>query len=241
MAVITIAHQIGSGGQEIGKAVAKRLQLPYIDREIVKGIASKLGISENLASEMDEKIRGTFQLLFNNLAYYSVMALPYCKGDEERLVVDEAQYQDAAKAVIEASAASHRAVIAGHGANFCLAEQSGVLSVFIYAPVDQRIKTLMRREGIEREAAARMVRQCDHDRANYIKTYYGANWRDSSYYHLMINTGTIRPELAADLIVQAAQTGALEPLKPKPPKGHAVPASSGLFVLKPSPAIALAP
>lgn len=240
MAVITIAHQIGSGGREIGQAVAKRLQVPYIDREIVQGVARKLGISETLASEMDEKTRGVLQLLFNNLTYYSALALPYDNVDPERLTVDDATYQEAARAVIEASAAGNQGVIAGHGANFCLAHHSDILSVYIYAPVHQRTNTLILRENITKEAAARLVSQNDNDRAHYIKTQFGANWHDPSYYHLMINTGAIKPGLAAELIVQAAQAGALEPLKPaKPSKGHAVPVTDipHSFALRLAPAV----
>lgn len=239
MAVITIAHQIGSGGREIGQAVAKRLQVPYIDREIVQGVAQKLGISETLASEMDEKTRGALQLLFNNLTYYSALALPYTDVDGERMMVDEATYLEAAKAVIEASAAGNQAVIAGHGANFCLAQHGGILSVYIYAPVPQRIHTLEHRENITKEAATRLVNQNDNDRAHYIKTQFGANWHDPNYYHLMINTGAIKPDLAAELIVQAARSSELAPLKPaKPTKGHAIPATDlpQSFALRLSPA-----
>src|SRR6476660_2642527 len=43
-ALITITYQVGSGGVEIGQAVARELGLDYVDRQIVQQAAQKIGI-----------------------------------------------------------------------------------------------------------------------------------------------------------------------------------------------------
>lgn len=41
--IITISREFGSGGRSIGKAVAKALNIPYYDRELINEVAEKTG------------------------------------------------------------------------------------------------------------------------------------------------------------------------------------------------------
>jgi cytidylate kinase len=107
--------------------------------------------------------------------------------------------------VIETAARTNRTVIAGHGANFALAGRPGVLHVFIYAPAEQRITAIMEREQVDRPEATRRVNRSDHDRAHYVKRFYRMDWRDPSYYDLMINTAHIQPDCVVDLLIAAWQ------------------------------------
>src|SRR3954454_16472527 len=56
MAVITIAYQVGSEGRTIGQQLAERLGLDYVDREIVHGVAERLHVSDESASQWDERV-----------------------------------------------------------------------------------------------------------------------------------------------------------------------------------------
>lgn len=44
--VVTINRQFGSGGREIGKRLAKTLDIAYLDKELLSLAAQKSGISE---------------------------------------------------------------------------------------------------------------------------------------------------------------------------------------------------
>jgi cytidylate kinase len=204
MTVITIAYQIGSGGRQIGQALAKRLDLDYIDREIVQGVAQQLHVSEEAAARLDERARGLVTRMLLLLSSTGEMAL-YAPPPERNLQIDEAAYFKTTRAVIEAAARTNRAVIAGHGANFALAGRPGVLHVFIYAPAEQRITAIMEREQVDRPEATRRVNRSDHDRAHYVKRFYRMDWRDPSYYDLMINTAHIQPDCVVDLLIAAWQ------------------------------------
>jgi cytidylate kinase len=204
MAVITISHQLGSCGREIGKALAQKLGLDYIDQEIVKVVAERLGISEDTATRMDEKTQSTAMRIISSLGLGSpLMIVPPDLPVETS--VDEREYLEATQKVIEAAARSNRAVIAGHGANFALSKVPGVLNVFIYAPEEQRIATVMQRDKIGQKEAHEQVHRSDHDRASYIKTFYHCSWQDPLRYHLLINTGQFKVDQAVELIVQANQ------------------------------------
>ena len=52
--IITIGRQYGSGGREIGIRLAKKLEIPLYDHNLVAMAAKELGISEKEAKEADE-------------------------------------------------------------------------------------------------------------------------------------------------------------------------------------------
>ncbi len=45
--IITISREFGSGGHFIGEEVAKRMNIPYYDKDIIFQIAEKTGYSES--------------------------------------------------------------------------------------------------------------------------------------------------------------------------------------------------
>ena len=46
--IITIGRQYGSGGREIGEKLAKRMNVPYYDKELLTEAARESGLSEEL-------------------------------------------------------------------------------------------------------------------------------------------------------------------------------------------------
>lgn len=46
--IITIGRQFGSGGREIGETIARKLDIPCYDRELITMAAQQSGISEEV-------------------------------------------------------------------------------------------------------------------------------------------------------------------------------------------------
>jgi cytidylate kinase len=68
-----------------------------------------------------------------------------------------------------------------------------------------RAQRLRDRLNISELEAKRRITTSDEQKRMYIRNAHkNANWKDAKHYHLMINTGYITPETAAELIVQAA-------------------------------------
>lgn len=55
--VITIARQYGSGGRTIGEMLAKKLNVHYYDKELMKLASDDSGINEALFVNADEKVK----------------------------------------------------------------------------------------------------------------------------------------------------------------------------------------
>ena len=52
--IIAISREFGSGGRSIGKMVAQRLGFRFFDKELVKEVAARTGISEAVVEEQGE-------------------------------------------------------------------------------------------------------------------------------------------------------------------------------------------
>jgi len=214
MTVITISHEIGSGGRAIGQAVARELNLTYIDREIVREVARRLNLREEVAALRDEHAEGLADQILRAFADGPTIYLgaPPLEPD---LRVDEAACHQATRAVIAAAARSNLALIAGHGANFALADHLGVMNVFIYAPAARRAETVAAREGLGHEEAARQVAESDQSRATYVRRRYHASWQDPAHYHLMLNTAALDEGRCAEIIVAAWRSGGFGAFRPR--------------------------
>ena len=76
--IITIGRQFGSGGREIGEKLAKSLEIPFYDKELLKVAAKESGICEELFEDFDEKpttsflyslVMDPYSISYNNSSY----------------------------------------------------------------------------------------------------------------------------------------------------------------------------
>jgi hypothetical protein len=54
MAIVTISHEMGAGGPEIGQQLAERLDYRYIDHELISDAAQRYGLLEDKLAHLDE-------------------------------------------------------------------------------------------------------------------------------------------------------------------------------------------
>jgi cytidylate kinase len=55
MPVVTISSQFGAGAPDVGRRVADRLRLQYVDQAILVDAARELGVSVKSVEEHDER------------------------------------------------------------------------------------------------------------------------------------------------------------------------------------------
>src|SRR5690349_13406291 len=63
MPVITVSRLTGSGGAEIGQRLAERLGASYLNTQIIREVAHRLGISEATAAQYDERAEAFIERL----------------------------------------------------------------------------------------------------------------------------------------------------------------------------------
>jgi len=125
--VITISSQPGSGGRILAKGIAKRLNIDWFDRDIVKEIAESAHISSAVIETMEKERMSGIQDFISSLV-------------NDRYLWPGV-YLDHLMKVVAAIASHGNAVIVGRGANFLIPEKNR-LSVRVIAPFVVRVKNV---------------------------------------------------------------------------------------------------
>ena len=99
-------------------------------------------------------------------------------------------------------AAKEDCIIVGRCADYILRDEPRLVTVFICASLDTRVKRIMEGEKMSEEDARRYVEQGDRTRAAYYNYYTFKKWGDSASYDLCIDSSTLDDDLekVVDLI-----------------------------------------
>ncbi|NKB66267.1 MAG: hypothetical protein GKR89_04330 [Candidatus Latescibacteria bacterium] len=223
MAVITIARQIGSGGDWIAEETARELDYRFFDRRLVEDIAQLTDTTPEEVEQFDEKGEGRVQFFLKRLlipemspgvfplsaAYFPEFGLefPYALDREEQSAafLDRGTYQLLITTLVQDYGNQGRAVIVGRASQIILSQHPQALHIKIVSPFEERCQTLMEARQVDEEQAAKLVEQHDRWRQLYLENHHQADWDDPLLYHLTINTGKIDRQAAVDSIVDCAR------------------------------------
>ncbi len=206
MPVITISRQTGSGGAEIGRQLAEQLDASYLNTQIIREVAHRLGMSEASAARYDECAEDFIERLARVLWLTNIAYVPASDPNGPTPFESITQnFVTVTKEIVLEAARTGNAVIFGHGAQFILAKQPDVLHVRFVAPFPNRVERVMRRASISRQEAERRVREEDQRRTNHIRQFYHADWHAPDPFHLILNTALLSQEACIRLILQAVE------------------------------------
>ena len=211
MAVVTISRQIGSGGEEIAHRVCDLLRYRYFDKQLIIQSASDVGLHRDHVVDYseDQYEMQTFMARLFRSGPRPVKRVSVRTEDSSGRVqltaetIDEGQYVELIKAAVTAAAEQGDIVIVGRGGQAILQDRPDVLHVRIIAPDGTRIARLQELEGLTIEQAQQRIARQDRATAEYLGRFFGIRWDDPALYHLVINTGKLGLEGAAQLIVDA--------------------------------------
>jgi cytidylate kinase len=94
-------------------------------------------------------------------------------------------------------------VIVAHAASFALAGRD-VLRVLVTATPETRAKRIGEAREIDVRKAAKVVKDEDAGRADYLKRFYGVERELPTQFDVVVNTDTLTPARAAEIVVSAA-------------------------------------
>jgi len=209
--VITIARQMGSGGDLIGAEVAQTLGIALLDHQILHAAAEAAGVAPetmqqaeaapNLIERMLEYL-GQHTGGLDPLTDFSMESAftPALTGDSYRSVIEQ---------VVRKTAAETDAVILRHAGAVVLRDVPGVLRVLVCAPARVRIERLQEHEHLTAAESERRIQEDDKNRTDFFQTYYKVNWLSPALYDLCLNTAHLSDKAAVDLVVQAQRAVAL--------------------------------
>jgi cytidylate kinase len=235
MPVITVSRQRGSMGSYIALEVARKLELRYLDREIIQSVAREAGVEEKAVEAIEERagrlarvrhllnlrpklpdvasaslreqesFEERVQALMDREALSHEVAAARLESGEDLEHIPRLDYLDLVTSVVLEQAVQGQAMIVGRGGQMILRDRPGVLHVQVIAKFETRVYNIIQREGVKWREAAHRVRQADEHRAGYLRRFYNVDWLDSRLYDLVVNTDQIPYSVATEMVISAAQ------------------------------------
>jgi cytidylate kinase len=201
--LITLSRQFGAGGSEVARTVAARLGWTVVDNEIVDRVAERAGLSPEVVAARDERSPGFVERLAQALTAssqeYAVPELGVAVRTAEPSLVRLTEM------VVHEVAMAGRVVLVGRAAPAVLGQLVDALHVKIVAAREFRIQGAMASEQLDTRAAERLLQETDAHRARYHREHYGRDWDDPTHFHLIVNTGLLGLDGAAEIIVAEAK------------------------------------
>ncbi len=199
--VITIGRQYGSGGREIGEKLAKELNIPFYDKELVEMAAKKSDISAEVFQQVDEKATNSFlySLVTGNSMRGINSPVYYEMPINDKLFIAQAD-------IIKNVAREGSCVIVGRCADYILEDiDVPTLNVFIYASLEKRIERISRIYELTSSKAKDAINKTEKRRRTYYNYYSSQEWGKMTNYDLCISTDTVGSDGAVQLIKRAVE------------------------------------
>lgn len=202
MPIVTVSRQYGSGGSEVAERVARSLGWKLYDNAVVEEVASRLRMTPAEVSAREERVPSLVERMTSAMALGVPEMMPVV-GDiatqpsEERMVF-------MTRRVIEDAVRAGPAVLVGRGAQCMLAARTDALHVFCYAPFEELVRRAVEELGVPFPDARKQVADMNHQRAQYVKTYFKRDWMDLANYDLCVNTARLGLDVAAELVTRVA-------------------------------------
>ena len=193
--LVTISRELGSGGAYVGQILARKMNIPYVNREIISEAAQKLSVLEKDLVSRDEKILTFWQSFLQISPLTQDTFIPpkmMVPGDHELFEV-EAE-------IIERIAQKGPAVIIGRCGFDVLRNYPNHISIFLHGDCASRKNRILKLYDLSEEAAEKLIAQKDRERALYCKTITGKEWADARNYNMCIDTSKMDLDKAVELI-----------------------------------------
>ena len=175
--IITISRTFGSGGRMIGTKLAEKLGYSCYDKNLLKLLSEKTGISEQGLMSADEKLP---QKILDH--YVPSRVTDY----NTSLYLFKMESQ-----LIRELAEKECCVFIGRLADWILKDRKDVLNVFITAPDDDRVAHIMETEGVKEAQAQKLMMQIDKMRNNYYSYFTDRKWQHTKDRDLIINSSLL--------------------------------------------------
>ncbi|MFV0314886.1 MAG: AAA family ATPase [Anaerotignum sp.] len=188
--VITISRQYGSGGRFIGEQLAKRLDIPFYDNELINLAAEKTGLSKEFFKNAEET--STSNLLFSLTALTPMMD-SYGLPLNEKIFLVQSQ-------IVKEVAEKGSCVIVGRCADYILSDMDNCVNVFLQADLSDRVERATKHYGLTDKNIEAAVLKTDKKRASYYSYFTNLKWGKSDNYDLILNTSRMDLEHIVDVI-----------------------------------------
>jgi len=183
MCIVTVSRGSYSGAKAVAEAVAARLEVPCVSREVLAEAAEAAGISPGALDEVLDRPPTIFERASRERDTYMVF-------------VRAALYQRAAAGTF---------VYHGHDGHLLL-DLPNVVRVRVVAPLALRVQAVKESLGLDERDAERHIAKIDSHRAKWTRFLYGVAWDDPLLYDLVLNLERVGVDAAVEAVLELARS-----------------------------------
>ena len=198
MAVITIFGLYASKKRGFGKALAKKLNYDYADREIIRELSRRANISEEyVESYEDGRFTGLMEILSKTISMSFI----------KRLIGDRAGYIDSKiyfkllEEIVISLAQRDNIVIVGRGSHCILQGYENVYCIKIKSEWEDRVKTAGKLLSSRVCDVEEYILEQDKKEKKFMEYFYNVDWLDPSLFDLVINLSHVSREEAIQQVI----------------------------------------
>ena len=195
--IYTIGRQFGSGGRQVGKALAERLGIPYYDKELLAMAAKDSGFSEELFHSADEKPASSllYSLVMGNYPMSSgTLGFNEMPLNDQLFLIQSNTIRKVAK--------KGSCIIIGRCADYILKGNPDLISIFIHAPLEARVKRAVECYEVPADRAEEVCLKNDKSRANFYNYYSDQKWGMCRTYSLSLDSSLLGIDGCVDEIIR---------------------------------------
>jgi cytidylate kinase len=198
---ITIARGLGTDGGEIARRLSQKLNIRFVDKELLQMASDESGINEALFAMTDEKLNR--KIMKRSVGAYRGEV--YEPGSEDYLT-NKNMFEYQGKVLMKMIISDESFVVVGRAANYIFKKNPNVLSVNIWASDHYCIENIMNRNALNWDEAEKLIKKTNKYRTEYYNYYTGEDWKDPKNYDVCLNSGTLGIDHCVDIISNILKT-----------------------------------
>lgn len=181
MAIITISRGSFSRGKEVAEKLAEKLGYKCVSREILLAASEEFDIPEiKLSSALHDSPSVLERFNQGKLRYISYYKYALLKN----VINDNVVYH-------------------GLAGQYILKDIPHVFKARVLANIDDRVKEVMKRDGVTESKAHDIILKDDKERRKWGLQLYGIDTLDSRLYDMVININKLKVDDAVDILFSA--------------------------------------
>lgn len=195
--IYTIGREFGSGGRDVGVALAERLGIKCYDKELLVEAAKESGFCAEIFENHDEKPTSSFlySLVMDTYSFGGYSSAPFLDMPLNHKVF-LAQF-DTIKKIAE----KESCVMVGRCADYALTDNPNCVNIFIHADIEYRAERISKKMDLTVNKARDLIHKTDKQRASYYNYFTSKKWGDSRSYDISLDSGRIGVDGCVDMIL----------------------------------------
>lgn len=192
--VITVGRQFGSLGRQVALKAAELLDINCYDRDVVDEVSKRLNLPLKEVSRKEEDAYAAF-------GKFGKMLFPLGDGDRQL----KNRIFSVQECVIRDFADRESCIVVGRCADYILRDYSHLMTAFIYAPLEARVKNCVDSLSMQENEARKMCAGVDKARLAYHREFTGYDPMDPEHFDLMLNSAMLGVDSTAEILADIAR------------------------------------